>query len=385
MLDYQLTDDEITLRELAARVARERISPVAAELDEREEFPREIMRELGRAGLMGLGVPQQYGGMELGHLATCLVIEELSRACAGVGVTYAASILGYGPILLFGTEEQKRTYLPSMCTGEGIGAFALTEPQAGSDAAAIRCTAVPRDGGYVISGAKQWITNGGEATLYTVIALTSPQRGARGASALIVPAGTPGLSFGRKEKKLGIRCSATRELVFDDCFVPSANLLGREGQGFVIAIRNLNLGRPGVAAQALGIAQAALDHSVRYSREREQFGQPIGRFQAVAHMLADMAIRVEATRALVYAVARMIDAGARDFDREAAMAKTFASDVAMAAAVDAVQIFGGYGYMRDYPVEKLLRDAKITQIYEGTNQVQRNIIAASLLKEAARR
>jgi alkylation response protein AidB-like acyl-CoA dehydrogenase len=343
------------------------------------------MRELGRAGLMGLGLPEQYGGMGLGHLATCLVIEEISRACAGVGVTYAASILGYEPILLFGTEDQKQAYLPPMSTGEGLGAFALTEPQAGSDAAAIRCTAVPRDGGYVISGTKQWITNGGEASVYTVVALTAPHRGARGASALIVPAGTPGLSFGRKEKKLGIRCSATRELIFDDCFVPAANLLGREGQGFVIAMRNLNLGRPGVASQALGIAQAALDYSVRYSLEREQFGQAIGRFQAVGHMLAEMATRVEASRALVYAVARAIDAGAREFDREAAMAKTFASDTAMAAAIDAVQIYGGYGYMRDYPVEKLLRDAKITQIYEGTNQVQRNIIAASLLKEAARR
>lgn len=385
MLDYQLTEDQVTLRELAMRVAKEKIQPVAAELDEREEFPREIMRELGRAGLMGLSLPEEYGGMAMGHLATCLVIEEISRACAGVGVTYAASILGYGPIFLFGTEEQKNTYLPQMCTGEGIGAFALTEPQAGSDAAAIRCTAVPRDGGYVISGTKQWITNGGEASVYTVIALTSPQRGARGASALIVPAGTPGLSYGRKEKKLGIRCSATRELIFDDCFIPTTSLLGKEGQGFVIAMRNLNLGRPGVAAQALGIAQAALDHSVRYSREREQFGQPIGRFQAIGHMLAEMATRIEAARALTYSVARMIDAGSRDIDREAAMAKTFASDVAMAAALDAVQIFGGYGYMRDYPVEKLLRDAKITQIYEGTNQVQRNIIAASLLKEAARR
>jgi butyryl-CoA dehydrogenase len=385
MLDYQLTEDEQTLRELATRVAKEKIQPVAAELDEREEFPREIMRELGRAGLMGLSLPEEYGGMAMGHLATCLVIEEISRACAGVGVTYAASILGYGPIALFGTEEQKRAYLPPMATGEGIGAFALTEPQAGSDAAAIRCTAVPRDGGYVISGTKQWITNGGEASVYTVVALTSPQRGARGASALIVPSGTPGLSYGRKEKKLGIRCSATRELIFDNCFVPAANLLGKEGQGFVIAMRNLNLGRPGVAAQALGIAQSALDHSVRYSREREQFGQPIGRFQAIGHMLAEMATRIEAARALTYSVARMVDAGARDIDREAAMAKTFASDVAMAAAIDAVQIFGGYGYMRDYPVEKLLRDAKITQIYEGTNQVQRNIIAASLLKEAARR
>ncbi|MDP2872724.1 MAG: acyl-CoA dehydrogenase family protein [Bacillota bacterium] len=384
-MDHRLSEDEITLRELAARVAREKIAPVAAELDEREEFPRRILEEIGRAGLMGLTVPERYGGMGLGHLATCLVIEELSRACAGVGVTYAASILGYGPILLFGTEEHKGTYLPSMCTGEGLGAFALTEPQAGSDAAAIRCTAVPRDGGYVISGTKQWITNGGEASLYTIIALTAPQRGPRGASALIVPAGTPGLSYGRKEKKLGIRCSATRELVFDECFVPAANLLGREGQGFIIAMRNLNLGRPGVAAQALGIAQAALDHSVRYSLEREQFGQPIGRFQAVGHMLADMATHIEAARSLVYAVARAIDSGDQDFEREAAMAKTFASDTAMAAATDAVQIFGGYGYMRDYPVEKLFRDAKITQIYEGTNQVQRNIIAASLLKEAARR
>lgn len=385
MLDHLLTEEELMVRDLARKLAEERIAPAAAELDEREEFPRELVREIGRAGLFGLGVPEAYGGMGLGHLATCLAIEEISRGCGGVGVTYAASILGYAPILHFGTEEQKRTYLPRLCAGDAVAAFALTEPQAGSDASAIRCRAERTPAGYVLNGTKQWITNGGEASVYTVIALTDPQRGARGASAFVLPGDSPGLSFGRKERKLGIRCSATRELVFRDCVVPPEALLGREGQGFLIAMGNLSLGRPGVGAQALGIAQAALDHSLRYSMEREQFGQPIGRFQAVAHLLADMAISIEAARALVYAVARSQAAQAKGFGAAAAMAKTFASDTAVNAALAAVQIFGGYGYMRDYPVEKLLRDAKITQIYEGTNQIQRNVIAGELQKAAVRK
>jgi len=384
MLDYLLTEEQLMVRELARRFAVERIAPVAAGLDDREEFPRELLRGIGRAGLAGLSVPEAYGGMGLGHLASCLAIEEISRGCAGVGVSYAASILGYAPILLFGSEAQKQKHLPALCSGEEVAAFALTEPQAGSDASAIQCRAGRAPGGYVLNGNKQWITNGGEAAVYTVIALTDPKRGVRGASAFIVPREAPGLTYGKKERKLGIRCSATRELVFQDCYVPEDSLLGREGHGFLIAMRNLSLGRPGVGAQALGIAQSALDHSVRYAREREQFGQPIGRFQAVSHLIAEMAIKVEAARALVYAVARSIDAGATDFEAAASMAKTFASDAAVSAAVDAIQVFGGYGYMRDYPVEKLLRDAKITQIYEGTNEIQRNIIAAELQKAAAR-
>jgi len=384
MLDYLLTEEQLMVRELARRFAVERIAPVAAGLDDREEFPRELLRGIGRAGLAGLSVPEAYGGMGLGHLASCLAIEEISRGCGCWGVSYAASILGYAPILLFGSEAQKQKHLPALCSGEEVAAFALTEPQAGSDASAIQCRAGRAPGGYVLNGNKQWITNGGEAAVYTVIALTDPKRGVRGASAFIVPREAPGLTYGKKERKLGIRCSATRELVFQDCYVPEDSLLGREGHGFLIAMRNLSLGRPGVGAQALGIAQSALDHSVRYAREREQFGQPIGRFQAVSHLIAEMAIKVEAARALVYAVARSIDAGATDFEAAASMAKTFASDAAVSAAVDAIQVFGGYGYMRDYPVEKLLRDAKITQIYEGTNEIQRNIIAAELQKAAAR-
>jgi len=300
-----------------------------------------------------------------------------------VAVSYAATALGCIPILIMGNEEQKARYLPDITSGKKIAAFGLTEAGAGSDAGGILTTAT-RDGDYyVLNGTKQWITNGGEAEIYTVVALTDPKKGARGASAIIVEKGNPGFSFGKKEKKMGIRCSATRELVFEDCRVPRENLLAREGFGFITAMKTLDRARPGVAAQAVGIAQAALDHAVAYARQREQFGQPISSFQAIQHMLADMATQTEAARALVYATSRMIDSGAKDFSRESAMSKLFASDVAMKVTTDAVQIFGGYGYMRDYPVEKLMRDAKITQIYEGSNQIQRNVIAADLIREAA--
>jgi butyryl-CoA dehydrogenase len=287
------------------------------------------------------------------------------------------------PILLFGTDGQKRKYLPGLASGKSLAAFGLTEPDAGSDAGGIRTRAVRDGDSYVLNGTKQWITNGGEAKVYTIIAMTDPERGARGASAFIVEDGTPGFTYGKKEDKMGIRASATRELVFEDCRIPAENLIAREGTGFMVAMKTLDNSRPGVAAQAVGIAQGALDAALVYASQRKQFGQRIDSFQGIQFMLADMATQVEAARALTYSVARMIDAGVRKFEKEAAMAKVFASDVAMKVTTDAVQIFGGYGYMKEYPVEKMMRDAKITQIYEGTNQIQRNVIASNLIRETA--
>ncbi len=371
------------VRDMARHIADEKIRPQAALLDEEERFPHDIMKALAQADLFALPIPEEYGGLGMGLTELCLVVEELSRGCAGVSVTYAASFLGATPVMLFGTEEQKAKYLPRLAGGE-LGAFALTEAEAGSDAGGIRTTAKKDGDSYVLNGTKQWITNGGEAGVYTIIAVTDKSRGARGATAFVVEADTPGFSFGKKEMKMGIRASATRELVFQDCRVPAENVIGREGLGFIVAMKTLDRARPGVAAQAVGLAQEAVDQSVAYARTRRQFGQPIASFQAVQHMLADMATHTEAARALLYATCRMIDSGADSYSKEAAMCKLYGSDVAMKVSCDAVQVFGGYGYMRDYPVEKLMRDAKILQIYEGTNQIQRNVIAQELVKESAR-
>jgi len=382
-MDYFLSDTQKEIRALVAKIAQERIVPVRAELDEREEFPSEILKVLAEVGLFGVYVPEEYGGLGGGVLDLCLVTEELSRACSGVAVSYAASALGCYPMLLYGNAEQKRKFVSEIAAGTQLAAFGLTEASAGSDAGGIRTTARLDGHEYVLNGTKQWITNGGEASVYTIIAMTDKNRGARGASAFIVEKGTPGFSFGKKEKKLGIRASATRELIFEDCRIPKENLLGKEGMGFLVAMKTVDKSRPGIGAQAVGIAQGALDEAVNYARQRVQFSQPIISFQAIQHMLADMATQLEAARALVYAVARYVDSNAKYISKEASMAKLFASDVAMKVCVDAVQILGGYGYMRDYPVEKMMRDAKITQIYEGTNQIQRNVIALQLIREAA--
>ncbi|HOW90186.1 MAG TPA: acyl-CoA dehydrogenase family protein, partial [Elusimicrobiales bacterium] len=291
-----------------------------------------------------------------------------------------------GPVLLeYANEEQKKKFLPDIAAGKRLAAFCITEAEAGSDAGSIKTTARKDGDHYVLNGTKQWITNAGEAEIYTVIASTDKSKGTRGASAFIVEKGTKGMEFGKKEKKMGIRASATREVIFTDCRVPAANLISREGMGFIVAMKTFDNSRPGVAAQAVGIAQGALDHAVEYARTRVQFGHPISNFQAIQHMLADMGTQIEAARALVYATARMVDAGAKSVSRESSMAKLFASEVAMKVTTDAVQIFGGYGYMRDYPVEKYMRDAKITQIYEGTSQVQRNVIAANMIKESLKK
>jgi alkylation response protein AidB-like acyl-CoA dehydrogenase len=384
-LDYFLTPDQKMIQGLARKIAVEKMLPVRAELDEKEEFPWEIVRVSAEAGLMGVSMPEEYEGFGGGILEYCLVAEELSRVCLGIATSVVASGLGAMPILLYGSAEQKRKYLPDIATGRKLAAFGLTESGAGSDAGAIRTTATRKGDGYVLDGTKQWITNGGEAEIYSVIAMTDRSKGPRGASAFIVEKGSPGFEFGKKEKKMGIRSSATRELVFQDCFVPKENLIAREGMGFIATMRTFDRTRPGVGAQGVGVAQGALDEAVRYAREREQFGKKIISFQAVQHLLADMATQVEAARALVYSVARYVDGqkDPKEISKVSGMAKVFASDVAVKVTTDAVQVFGGYGYMRDYPVEKMMRDAKILQIYEGTNQIQRNVIGQELSKEYA--
>ncbi len=379
-MEYCLSEEQKEIQKLVRAIAEEKILPVRAELDEKEEFPREIMQILAAADMFRVFIPEEYEGLGGGCLDLCLVVEELSRVCSAVGVSYAAVALGITPLLQNGTAEQKRKYLPDVASGKKLAAFAVTESTAGSDISAIKTTARQEKDGYVLNGTKQFITNGGEADLYTVIALTDKTKGARGASTILVEKDTPGFSFGRKEKKMGIRASATRELVFEDCLVPRENLIGREGMGFIITMHLFNYTRPGIAAQAVGVAQGALEAAVAYARERVQFGHPIISLQAIQHMLADMATQVEAARALTYAAARTVDSGAKNFSAESAMAKVFASDVAMKVTTDAIQIFGGLGYMRDYPIEKMFRDAKITQIYEGTNQVLRNAIALELWK-----
>jgi len=382
-MEYFLSEEQKEIRDLARKFALEKMAPVVEKYDKGEEFPWEIVKGLAQMDFFRLWIPEEYEGLGGGVLDLVLVTEELSRVCGGMALALAGTALGTFPLLIAGNDEQKSRFLPQLASGEALAAFCLTEPEAGSDAGAIQTTAKLEGDYYVLNGTKHFITNGGVAKIYSVIASTSPARGSRGASAFIVEDGTEGLVYGKKEDKMGIRASATTEVVFQDCKVPKENLLGREGQGFSIAMKTLDKSRPGVAAQALGIAQGAFDHAVKYARERHQFGQSIASFQAIQFMLADMATEIEAVRALIYATAKMIDAGVKDIGKESAMTKVLAGDVAMKVATDAVQIFGGYGYMKDYPVEKYMRDAKITQIYEGTNQIQRNVIARHVIKESA--
>ena len=384
-MEYFLTEQQKEIKGLARRIAEERIMPVRAELDEKEEFPWSIMKDLADSDMFRVFIPEEYEGLGGGSLELCLVMEELSRACSGVAVSYAASALGSYPLIEFGSGELKQKFLPLIAGGEKLAAFALTESTAGSDATNIKTTAVLQDDGYLLNGTKQFITNGGEAGLYTVVALTNPGKGIRGATAFLVEKDTPGFTFGKKEKKMGIRTSATSELVFRNCLVPGENMIGRGGMGFPIVMKLLDRSRPGVGAQAVGLAQGALEAAIDYARERVQFGHPIIALQAVQLMLADMAMYIEAARLLVYGVARTIDSGAKSFTEESAMAKVFASDMAMKVTTDAVQVMGGAGYMKDYPVEKMMRDAKITQIYEGSNQALRTAIAFELRKRKGRR
>jgi len=381
-MNYFLTEEQQMIKDLAKKIAKEKIEPIREEYDENETFPWDIVKVLAEADLCGLYIPEEYGGMGGGIFELCLAVEELCKVDGGITLCLAATALATFPILLFGTEEQKREYLPDIASGKKLAAFAITEADAGSDVSNIKTNVKKQGDYYIINGTKQWITNGGEAEIYTVIAMTDRKKGNRGASAFIIEKGTEGFSFGKKEKKMGIRASATRELIFSDCKVNKKSLLGKEGQGFIVAMKTFDVSRPGVASQALGIAAGALDDAVRYSKERIQFGQPISSFQAIQHILANLATEVEAARALVYATARTIDSKPKErVTKESAMSKLFASDIAMKVTTDALQVFGGYGYMREYPMEKRMRDAKITQIYEGTNQIMRNEIALALMKE----
>lgn len=387
-MDYFLTEEQQMIVELTRKLAQEKIKPVREHYDETEEFPWPIVEEFAKSDLCGVYIPREYGGLGGGIFEMVLVVEELSKVDGAIALAIAATSLGTFPILLFGNEEQKRKYLPDIAAGKKLAAFGLTEPSAGSDATALKTTARKEGDYYILNGTKCFITNAGEADIYTVFASTNPDRGARGISCFIVEKGTPGFEFGKKEKKLGIRASTTRELIFNNCKVPAQNLIAKEGHGLMIAQATFDNSRPGVAAQALGIAAGALEEAISYARTRVQFGQTISSFQAIQHMLAEMATEIEATRALLYATARMMDAhksaGKKGrVTKESAMSKYFASEVAMRVTTNAVQIFGGYGYSREYPVEKMMRDAKITQIYEGTSQIQKNEIALALLKEAA--
>ncbi len=382
-MDYGYTEEQLMIKELCQQIGEEKIKPVREEFDETGEFPWDVMKAFADADLAGIALEEEYGGMGGGVMDGVVAVEELSKVCGGIALCLFATSLGTYPIVLYGSDEQKKKYLPDVAAGTKLAAFGLTEANAGSDAGAIQTTAVLDGNEYVLNGTKQWITNGSAAEIYTVIAMTNKAKGARGASAFIVDKDTPGFTFGKKENKMGIRASVTSELVFQDCRIPKENLIAKEGMGFIVAMKTLDMSRPGVAAQALGIATGALDEAVRYSRERVQFGKPISSFQGVQFMLADMATAVEAARHLTYASARHIDSGAKNISKISAMAKVYASDVAMKVTTDAVQILGGYGYMKEYPVEKMMRDAKITQIYEGTNQIQREVIASNLIKEAA--
>ncbi len=377
-----LTEDQKVLRQMARRMARDKVRPIAAECDRTGRFPWEIVEEFSKAGFYGSYIDEQYGGTGGGVMELVLITEELSRACGGIALAVAATALGTFPIIIGGTDEQKERWLPKLASGEILAGFGLTEPEAGSDASNMQTTAREEGDYYILNGLKHFITNGGVAKLYTIIASTDQSKGIMGTSAFVVEEGTPGFSYGKKEDKLGIRASQTCELVFQDCKVPKANSLGNPGRGFITAMKTLDRSRPGVAAQALGIAQGAFDLAIDYVMKRRQFGQAIADFQGIQWMLADMATEIESARSLLYRAARAIDAGEKNISKLSAMSKLKCSDVAMKVSTDAVQLFGGYGYMHEYPIEKFMRDAKITQIYEGTNQIQRIVIAKSLLKEA---
>lgn len=380
-MDYFLTEEQQMIVEVAQQITNEKIIPCRAELDEKEEFPHDILKAIAQADLSGLYIEEQYGGYGGGSFDIVLALEQFARGCVGIATSFAANALGAYPIILSGSNELKEKYLTLLASGEIMAAFALTEANAGSDASGIQTTAVLDGDEWVLNGTKQWITNGGEADIYTVIAITDRNKGARGASMFVVEATDPGFSYGQKEKKLGIRASSTRELIFKNCRIPKDRLIGKEGSGFITVMKTLDKSRPGIAILGVGLAQGALDEAVKYAKERVQFGKPIISFQAVQHLLADMAIQTEAARALVYQSAKHIDAHPKDMSKASSMCKVFATDVAMKVTTDAVQVLAGYGYMREYPVEKMMRDAKILQIYEGTNQIQRNVVGLALNKE----
>lgn len=379
-MQFKLTEEHEMIRKMVRDFAQNEVAPTATERDEEERFDREIFDKMAELGLTGIPWPEEYGGIGSDYLAYCIAVEELSRVCASTGVTLSAhtSLAGW-PIYKFGTEEQKQKYLRPMAQGEKIGAYGLTEPSSGSDAGGMRTTAKLVGDEYVISGSKIFITNGGIADTYVVFALTDPESKQKGTSAFIIEKDFPGFSVGKKEKKLGIRSSPTTEIIFDECRVPKENLLGKEGEGFKIAMMTLDGGRNGIAAQAVGIAQGALDAAVDYAKERVQFGKPISAQQGIGFKLADMATGVEASRLLTYQAAWLESVGL-PYGKESAMSKLFAGDTAMKVTTEAVQVFGGYGYTKDYPVERYMRDAKITQIYEGTQEIQKLVISRMVTK-----
>jgi butyryl-CoA dehydrogenase len=365
-------------------VAEKYVRPIAAELDRTGEYPWSVISALKESGLMGCWIPKEYGGAGSGLLNLCIVCEEISRVCGGIGCTYVVNALGSFPIILGGTDDQKQKYLPEISSGRKLIAFCLSEKNAGSDAGSLQARAEKDGDHYIINGDKKWTTNGAAASIYTVFATVNPDRGTRGVTAFIVERETAGFTLGKREDLMGIRCVPVNETHFNNCRVSAADLLGgAEGRGFKHAMMTLDVARPFVAAQGLGIAQGALDLALEYTKNRQQFGQSIASFQGIQFMLADMATQVEAARQLVYAAARAVDAGVKDVSKISAMSKVFATDTAMKVSTDAVQLFGGYGFCRDYPIEKYMRDAKITQIYEGTNQIQRMVIGRALIREGA--
>ncbi|GAB4159080.1 MAG: acyl-CoA dehydrogenase family protein [Planctomycetota bacterium] len=375
---------QVELQKRARELAENVMRPVAAKHDAEQTFPWEVQKAIKEAGLYGVWIPKEYGGMGGGVLDLCLVVEEFSRACGGMGVAYAVNALGSFPILVGGTDEQKQRWLPGIAAGETLISFGLSEKEAGSDAGSMKTRAEKKGDRYILNGEKKWNTGGAVASLNTIFAVTAPGRGARGISGFVVPKDSPGYRVGKHEDKMGIRCVPVVELHLENCEVPASCLLGGvEGHGFRHAMQTLDRARPGVAAQAVGLAQGALDLAMKYTHERQQFGQTVDSFQGIQWMLADMATQIEAARQLVHHAARVIDSGARNITKLSAMCKLMATDTAMRVTTDCVQLFGGYGYCKDYPIEKYMRDAKITQIYEGTNQVQRLVIARSLLREAS--
>jgi len=377
---FSLTKEQQMIQTVTREFAKNEVEPIAAEVDAEERFPRETWNKMTEMGMTGIPYPREYGGAGGDSLSYAICIEELSKACATTGIMLATHIsLGANPIFMFGTEEQKQKYLVPLASGKKMGAFGLTEPNAGTDAAAQQTTAVRDGDNFILNGTKVFITNGGEADTYIIFAMTDKSKGTRGISAFIVESDTPGFSIGKIEEKLGIRGSSTSELIFEDCVIPAANLLGEENRGFSIAMKTLDGGRIGVASQALGIAQGALDYAVAYMKERVQFGKPISSFQGLQWMAAEMETQIQAARLLVYRAAYNKENGL-PYNKEASMAKFYASSVAMDVTTKAVQLLGGYGYIREYPVERMMRDAKITEIYEGTSQVQRMVIAGSLFR-----
>lgn len=379
-MNFNLTEEQEMLRKMVRNFAEKEVQPTAAERDEEERFDRDIFDKMAELGLTGIPWPEEYGGIGSDYVSYCIAVEELSRVCASTGVTLSAHLsLASWPIYKYGNEEQKKNFLARLATGKALGAYALSEPGAGSDVVSMKTTAKEDGNHYVLNGNKVWITNGGVADIYIVFAKTDSDAKHKGISAFIVEKGTEGFSFGKKEKKLGIRSSPTTELIFENCRIPKENMLGAEGEGFTIAMTTLDGGRNGIAAQALGIAQGALDAAVDYAKDREQFGKPIATNQGISFKLADMATEIEAARLLTYQAAWLESVGL-PYGKASAMSKLFAGDAAMRTTVEAVQVFGGYGYTKDYPVERYMRDAKITQIYEGTNEIQRLVIGRMLTK-----